>query len=258
MKYYYSCQTDIGIKRPVNEDAIMVKTARIKNHTIVLAAVCDGVGGLTKGDITSRKALTMMSAWLDAELPQLIGDSFDLRTIKYRLQNMVLEINSEVYLENVRTKIKSGTTLSAILICDDTYVITHVGDSRIYKIDHDLSQVTEDHSLVAEELRAGYITSDEALKSKESNVILRCIGSDANIELYATSGVIREDTGFVLCSDGFWHHITNEELYQSFKPKYDIDASHLGQALYELTELAKTRGETDNISAIALAFICRK
>ncbi|MDO5346508.1 MAG: protein phosphatase 2C domain-containing protein [Lachnospiraceae bacterium] len=255
MKFIYSCHTDIGTMREVNQDALVIKNIRQRGHTVLLAAICDGVGGLNQGEVTSRKTAEMLSDWFDYELPQIMASDRMDEIIVYRYRQVIADINKEIYFGNMRSRISSGTTLSTLLLWDYHYLIGHVGDSRIYSIGEYPRLLTRDHSWVEQEIRLGHMTAEEAAEDSRRNVILKCIGADQDVEPDMLEGNVEEPMVFLLCTDGFWHYVRVSEWMQYFSPEVAASENVLSSHLYYMTEQVKRRGETDNITAIAIRIV---
>jgi len=252
MKFFYACQTDKGVARFTNQDSLLVKSMGSDGSSAPLAVGCDGVGGLSRGEITSRKAAKMLGQWAEYELLHLLETDKSGEVLKHRFRQQFVEINKEIFFDNRRNGISSGTTMTALLLWDNRYLFGHVGDSRLYSITQDARQLSEDHSWVASEVAAGHMTEEEAKNSTKKNLILRCIGADEDVEPQMAEGKILGDTVFVLCTDGFWHHIEDFEWNMFFSPKAMLGENRLGEALYYLSSQVKARGESDNITAVAI------
>lgn len=252
MKFMYSCQTDVGAVRERNEDSLIVRNLNVKNHTILLAAVCDGVGGLNKGEWCSRYAAEVLKSWLSYEFLQILEQPQMEEVLRYRFRQLITRINKEIYAQNCRNGISGGTTLTILLLWDYHYIIGHVGDSRIYEIQRSAVCLTQDHSWVAQEVAMNRMTPQEAVVHPKRNVILRCIGAGPEVEADLKYGVIQEPTVFVLCTDGFWHYVGAQEWSQYFSPDVIQRESILAERLYHMANQVKQRGESDNITAIAI------
>lgn len=252
MRFIYSCRTDTGIVRTVNQDALVIKSLNYEGHTLLLAAVCDGVGGLSQGEVASRRASEMLSEWFDLELPQLISHSQIGEMIDYRCRQLLEDINKELYYSNLRSGISSGTTVSMLLFWDYNYLIGHIGDSRIYEITGQIRQMTRDHSFLAREVELGHMTSREASLDSRKNIILKCMGTEAEAEPDLFRGNVREPATFLLCTDGFWHYVEREEWLGYFAPRMLQGEQQMGSLLRDMTERLKQLGETDNITAIVI------
>lgn len=252
MKYFYSCQTDKGTVRSNNQDSLVVKGIKCGNYTALLAAVCDGVGGMSYGELTSRRAAEMLAAWVDYELPQILEQGADHEIIRYRFRQMILDINAEIYFSNQRNHVSSGTTLTVLLLWNYCYLIGHVGDSRIYTIDQSVDQLTTDHSWIAQEISAGRMTKEEAKYDQRQNLILKCIGAEKELSPQIREGEVSESTVFILCTDGFWHNMKDSEWLSYLSPQQADTDNVLGENLRYLIQEMKSRGETDNITAVAI------
>lgn len=253
MKFTYSCQTDIGTTRTVNQDSLLVKYACIENRNVLLSAVCDGVGGLSQGEAVSRKTAELLDSWFNYELPQIMREGMRDDLILYRCRELISDINKEVYYWNQRRGESGGTTLSMFLAWDYHYLIGHVGDSRIFEIGRDSRQLTKDHSWVALQVDMGYMTEEEAEADSRQNVILRCIGTAPEVEADFIRGEIHSPAVYVLCTDGFWHHNPLKELELCFPMDAMVYEEQLKQILYGRINRVKECGETDNITAVAIA-----
>ena len=237
--------------RASNQDSFIVKNVKIGEQSALLAAVCDGVGGLACGDETSRKAAELLGKWADYELIQILSQEDFEELLLRRFAQLIREINKEIYYENLKMGIASGTTLTAILLWENCYMTGHVGDSRIYKVDESVHQITTDHSWISREMAAGRITPEEAEKDIRKNIILQCIGAEAEIDPELKMGEIDRNCTFILCTDGFWHQIKKEEWELYFSP-LENDQRKLEKNLGYLFESVQSRGEKDNITAVVI------
>lgn len=252
MRFLYACQTDKGAVRPSNQDSLIIKTINYGAGKALLAAVCDGVGGLKQGGLASRRAAELLGVWADFELPRILEQQQPEEVLRYRLRQQLQDINKEIYYSGCRSGISSGTTLTALLLWDYQYLIGHAGDSRIYAIDSNVRQLTSDDSWIAQEVAAGRMTGEEAKNHTGRNMILKCIGAKEEVTPQIKEGRISGNTVFLLCTDGFWHYIEEEEWLKYFAPVSTVRENILGENLFYLTEQVKQRGESDNITAIAI------
>lgn len=252
MEFHYYGHTDIGPVRKSNQDALIIKTAVAGGKKIAMGAVCDGVGGLSHGERASCEAARQLSDWFDYEIPQIMGQEEEEEILFNRWKQLVAEINGKIYAFGQQNSTSLGTTMTAILIWDKQYFIAHVGDSRAYEITSGVRQITEDHSFLAREVRCGRMTEEEARKDKRSNLILQCLGAREQVNPDFFRGNVNGLVTFLLCSDGFWHCISNEELYGYFSPECLDSAETIRENTVKMTELAKQRGERDNISVLVL------
>ena len=152
-----------------------------------------------------------------------------------------------------RSHIQIGTTVTAVLLSSDgTYLAEHVGDTRIYRVSSRIEQMTEDHTLVAREVRRGKMTAWQAEHDARKNVLLQCIGVNEYFDPQFLQGRLRRGEELLLCSDGFRHRVSDEEIRKAVSPDQMDDEDTMKQTLVQLVEQNKERQETDNISAILI------
>lgn len=246
--------SDIGVYRESNQDSVLIKTASYQQHMITMAIICDGMGGLSNGELASATIVRSFDRWFEVILPQRLSNAFDCE-VNLKLTHFSEEWITRLGYESNRLKeyshhhgISMGTTFSGILVIDDEYMLVHVGDSRVYQIDHQIKRLTEDHTYVAREIAAGRLTPQEAKRHPRRNTLLQCVGASKILEPDILFGRIEYDTVFLLCSDGFWHYLSDDMLQQLFSP-YEISSKRAVDTRCR-TAIQKviSSGEKDNIS----------
>ena len=251
MRFIATADTDIGISKDTNQDSVLIKHAMADDKEILLAVVCDGMGGLSKGELASATVIRAFAKWFDEELPFEL-ENVDLQVIGAKWSLLLKELNAQILEYSKENSIEGvGTTFSGILFIDDQYVIGHVGDTRIYHIGASLTQLTTDQTFVAREISRGTMTLEQAKTDKRRNLLLQCIGASKVVEPQIICGKT-EKGAYMLCSDGFRHEITEAEIYESLNPinLMNKDAMH-NNAKY-LIEQNKSREEKDNISVLLI------
>lgn len=248
-----AAKTDKGRKRPQNEDALL------RDDRLRLYAVADGVGGHEGGEIASARAVATLarvmqgaSAASDDTPPQGVapGDRAKLSL----LQAAFARANGEICDEAARVPglAGMGTTLTAVLLRKDRALICHVGDSRAYLFRAgELRQLTDDHSVVAEQVRAGKITAEEAKRSPHRHVITRALGIDREVESDERTTPVREGDMLLLCTDGLTEMVDDAAIARV------LAGSHPAAAVDRLINLANERGGVDNITAVVIALTAR-
>jgi len=247
--------TDIGRRRLSNEDAFLV------DNDLGLYVVADGMGGHNAGEVASGEAVDALHSMVRQQedalvaleaLPrsQVEGDatSVSLRQLKRLVESAVQAATYMVFgLGQANPERKGmGTTLSVLLLRGDYAVTAQVGDSRIYLMrDGSAEQVTEDHTLVAWQLKRGLITAEEARNSKQKNVITRAVGSREYVEVDTRLLLAQTGDRFLLCSDGLHSYLTDAEI-AALRAGSPQDAVRRG------IEIANQRGGRDNITAIVV------
>jgi len=251
MAFFTAHHTDVGIKKKTNQDALLLKTAKTPRGLVGLFIICDGMGGLSHGELASATVIRGMAEWFDAEMPRLSRSEQMEEEIYSEVEKCIKQLNEKIRNYGENSKANLGTTLTALLIVHNKYYIAHVGDSRAYSISKSLNLLTKDQTLVAREVARGNITEEQAKIDPRRNVLLQCVGATKEIEIDFCTGDVQANTVFIFCSDGFYHQITEEELAQNLKPKTIQNDQHWKGKVVELVELVKARKEVDNISVIA-------
>lgn len=250
MRFTFAADTDIGISKESNQDSVLVKHSKYFGGEILMAIVCDGMGGLSKGELASATVVRAFNKWFDEELPYEL-DNFDLQVIGGKWALMLKDLNVKM-LEYARNKnITMGTTFTGILFVGDEYMITHVGDTRVYQIGSKLSQLTNDQTFIAREIEKGTLTFEQAKTDKRRNMLLQCVGASENLEPEISIGNQEKGT-YILCSDGFRHELSESEIYESLNPINLVNEEAMHSNAKYLIELVKQRNEKDNISVILI------
>jgi len=257
MNYIFEYHTDVGIKKETNQDSLCVKQAKTDNGDVLMAIVCDGMGGLEKGEVASSTIINTFSKWFAEELPSILADNSPKDEIQYRWDRIIKEQNQKIAEYGRNNHIQLGSTITAMLFYDNCkFIIGHVGDSRAYHISGDkIEPLTLDQTVVANEVRQGRLTVEQAERDPRRNVLLQCIGASKIVKPDFIYGTAELGECYMLCSDGFRHVITNEEMLNVLSPQVSTDEETLKNNLIKLVELNKSREETDNISAILIKII---
>lgn len=260
MKLLSAACSDIGIRKHVNQDAVLIRSAVGKEGEVLLAAVCDGMGGLEKGEVASGEVIRGLSRWFEEKLPKLLADGDDKmllgeeqkKSIETSLEKLIQEENQKISVYGEKRNLLLGTTVSAILLTSGWYLIVQVGDSRIYELTDKIRQITKDQTYVQREVDAGRLTEKQAQCHPRKNVLLQCIGVEKEVTPVYYRGNYEPGMGFLVCSDGFRNRVSLEELREKFCGNFPGEESEMEARIREGIELNKRRMETDNISAILL------
>ncbi|MGH7294313.1 MAG: PP2C family protein-serine/threonine phosphatase, partial [Polyangiaceae bacterium] len=196
--------TDLGRKRSSNEDAFFM------DDELGLYVVADGMGGHAAGEVASREAVDTLYGMVKrgiGELHELVAplSPADSRAACRLMESAVQAATYFVYsiAEIDRDKSGMGTTISALLVLGEFAVTAQVGDSRIYCVhDDEVEQLTEDHTLIAWQLKQGLITPQEAARSPHKNVITRAVGNREYVQVDTRCVPLAPFTRLLLCSDG--------------------------------------------------------
>lgn len=249
MNFKIIAHTDVGIKKSTNQDSVLIKVAQTDYGNVVFGAICDGMGGLAKGELASATLVRMLSKWFEEEFPNLLYQGLSVELLQNSWNDLIDRANQKISSYGQALHISMGTTMVVLLIVGQVYYIVNVGDSRIYHIKEELTQLTKDQTVVQREMDLGKMTYEEARRDPRRNVLLQCIGASQVIVPDFYTGIVEPGTMFLLCSDGFRHVVTPEELYQYLTPYRVLHEEAMKESLVYLTELNKYRQEVDNISA---------
>ena len=250
MDFLISANTDIGIKKDTNQDGLSVKTIGTPNGKIVFAILCDGMGGLAKGEVASTSVITAFNNWVSNSLPDLCRKGINDAEIRSQWESIILTQNNKIQAYGEKSGIKLGTTAVVMLLTESRYYIMNIGDSRAYEIFDTVHQITEDQTFIHREIKLGRMTPEEAKTDPRRNVLLQCVGASEDIYPDMFFGDTKKNAVYMLCSDGFRHLITDDEIYQKFQPSTLNDTNGMDKNSKELIELNKQRKETDNISVL--------
>jgi protein phosphatase len=226
-------RTDAGRKRRRNEDAFVLDPP--------LFAVADGMGGAQAGEVASRLAAAAFREFREA-------DQLDPAE---RLQAIIQEANRRIHERAVvDTEVSGmGTTMTAALAEGGNVFIGHVGDSRAYRVrEGRLEQLTEDHSLVADLMRSGRLTPEEAETHPQRSVITRALGTDPEVDVDSFQVVACAGDVFLLCSDGLTTMVSDEDILAII-----AGAKSLEDAAKTLVKAANRGGGEDNVTVVLFA-----
>lgn len=251
MRFMATADTDVGISKDTNQDSVLIKHAKSEGKEVLLAVICDGMGGLSNGELASATVVRAFSKWFDEELPYEL-DHVDLQVIGAKWSLLLKELNVKIIEYSKKRGLDGvGTTFSGILFIDDQYVLAHVGDTRIYHIGSSLTQLTTDQTFVAREISRGTMTLQQAQTDKRRNLLLQCVGASKAVEPQVICGRTQQGA-YMLCSDGFRHVITESEIYESLNPINLMNKDAMHNNVRYLIEQDKRREEKDNISVILI------
>jgi PPM family protein phosphatase len=242
--------TDVGLTKKTNQDSLCIKVAETSIGKVVLAVVCDGLGGLSQGELASASVIHAFSDWFEQKLPAILANG-EYDQIRSQWDQIIMDQNRRIAEYGKKLNIQLGTTLTAMLLIDtDFMLIAHVGDSRVYKIRQNLEILTEDQTLVAREVKIGRLTKEQAINDPRRNVLLQCIGVTNRLRPDYRYGTPKLGDVYLLCSDGFRHKVTEEELFATFYPPALLNEAVMEQKVRQMVELNKRRQERDNITAL--------
>lgn len=237
-------RTDLGRVRENNEDKFeffQPDTEDVLAAKGALYAVADGMGGHSAGQIASELGLkTIIKTYYSDNNPM----------IEASIKSAIREANGMIYETSrvVPDRSGMGTTVTVLILRGEEAFVAQVGDSRCYRLrEGKIEQITEDHSWVAEQVKRGGMSEEEAMMSPYKNIITRSLGNAPSVEADFYSLDLRAGDVFLLCSDGLTGVVTDNDikrLLKTFGPS---------KAATELVDMALNNGSTDNVTALVVA-----
>lgn len=233
----FSIFSDAGRVRHNNEDRAAAAPE------INLYVLCDGMGGLEAGERASQLAV-------ETVLQQSRAVAATSSPSADRLAATIGSANAKIHkaARDAGSKSGMGSTIVAIQFHGDRAFIAHVGDSRIYRLRRrEMSQITEDHSFVAEQVRRGILTQAEADRSQLQNVLIRALGVEPSVQVDTAEELVLDGDTFLLCSDGLTRELSDEQIAGVLE-----ESSSTNEAAAHLVRLANQAGGEDNVTVIVI------
>jgi serine/threonine protein phosphatase PrpC len=240
--------TDTGRMRTENEDAISV------HPEVGVAILADGMGGHQAGEVASGMAVDIITR----HFAEAFAREFE-RTNDGHLPAAAMEVNAvydaialanHAIHEMARTRPECagmGSTVVVAVFYDNKFCVGHVGDSRLYRLrDDELTQVTQDHSVIQELVSRGLLTIEEAQQTVGKNLVTRALGIDVEVAPDVAEHALEEADLFLLCSDGLNDMLSDDDIRKLLLEHHD----DLDAAARRLVEQANERGGADNVSVI--------
>jgi PPM family protein phosphatase len=249
VKVAVGARSDVGLTRSHNEDSLCVEPQ------LGLFVVCDGLGGHNAGEVASHLASDVVRKYVLEQRQKgdpALADGYDPRfsSSTNRLAAAIRLANETVYRAAMNRSDYEGmgTTIVAALLEGLVVSIAHVGDSRAYLVrEGALEKLTEDHSLVAEQVWRGLLTEEEAEHSPQQNIITRAIGLKETIEVTLNELTLVPGDCFLLCSDGLTKGVGAVQILEAIQAAPDPQA-----ASEQLVALANQAGGEDNTTVIVI------
>ncbi|MCL2747913.1 MAG: protein phosphatase 2C domain-containing protein [Oscillospiraceae bacterium] len=253
MRYIVSASTDAGKRKPINEDSLSAYVLNTQQGRMVFAVLCDGMGGLAKGEVASASLIHAFTKWMNISLPILSRRPIEDTDIRAQWNGIVMRLNVKMREVSNREGFAMGTTVAVALFTERRYYVMNVGDSRVYEIAGGIRQITCDQTVVAREAALGYITQQEAKNSARRHVLLQCVGASPTVIPDYFFGETQQNAVYMLCSDGFCNEITAEEIFSAMAPGRMTSEQEMKRNAEMLICANKERNEQDNISVITIS-----
>jgi len=236
-----ACKTDLGRVRENNEDKFEFYIPEDDHRLATRGAVfviCDGMGGHAAGQIASELTCkTFIDVYMNHAAPEIERAA---KAAVEAANRYILDMSKQI-----PSRSGMGTTLSALVICQDRGTITHVGDSRIYRLRKGtLEQITEDHTLINEQIKTGLLSPEQAMWHPYSHVLSRAVGVEERIEPQIETFELEEKDIYLLCTDGLTNHVSDEEIRNT------LSNHSLSEAAWKLVNTALNEGGRDNCTVL--------
>jgi len=249
MKIEVFGDTDIGKKRPNNEDSFVCYSFNHNQKPRYLIAVADGMGGHTGGEIASALAITSVKDYIHSQFENLTSPDFDLSIV---LEDSVQQANLKIFQHASveRTLTGMGSTLVAALLTDTHVYISNVGDSRAYLIrEKNIQQITTDHNWMSEQLQKGQIKEEDIQNSPYKELITRSMGLHEKARIDSFEVASQPKDHILLSSDGLHSILSQDEILKAFK-KFNSPE----KICRKLIDMSIKKGAPDNITVIVAYF----
>ena len=232
--------TDVGKRRELNEDYIYTSDKMIGNLSN-LFIVADGMGGHNAGDYSSRYTVE--------KVIETVEELENERDIEEIMQEAIYRANAYIY-EKARTDIKlsgMGTTLVIASIKNQEVLVANIGDSRMYVINKNITQITKDHSLVEEMVTMGGLDKEAARNHPDKNIITRAIGVKEFVLADFFEVKLEKEDKILLCTDGLTNMLNDDEIHRIVQSNEDVET-----AAKALIAAANEKGGRDNIAVVLI------
>ncbi len=239
--------SDVGDRKPTNQDNILAKSGYINKTLITLCIVADGVGGLSRGEEISKFITDMFDLWFQ----NLISNGKITENISTELDEQISLINKKAVEYSNSCGEKMGSTIVLFFTVGKKYYVKNVGDSRAYKITKNgMVKLSKDDTYVALLLEKKEITQEESRNFKNKNYITQCIGVNDEIDIHTSEGVINCKEQYMICSDGYYNYADADKsdgiLFNKIIP--------FTQKAFLLRNTIPTGQAKDNVSVILLNY----
>lgn len=215
-----------------NQDSVVLLQALTARGRVLMAAVCDGMSGLSQGEVASGYVTERLQEWFYESLLYAVRKKKPYWVIRRSLDRLTFHMQQQLQQYAGREEIELGTTMTVLMVWEKTYLVWHLGDSRLYRVHgRHMKRVTKDHIRHREQLT-------------------KCVGSFGYYVPDHHMGVLHKGEGLLLCSDGFRHCVAGEELQAVLCPGQIKEEAQIERRLTEIGEACMKRGERDNLSAV--------
>ena len=252
MKYLTGVYWERGRVADTNQDSLVLLQVLTARGRVLMAAVCDGMGGLAQGEWASSYVTQRLQEWFYEALLRSVRKKKPYWVIRRSLDRLVYHMQEQIALYGEREGIRLGTTMTVLVLWEKTYLLWHLGDTRAYRLNKASGGRNAQRSYVSggagrRKLRITCLTKDHV---KGRNQLTKCVGSFGYAKSDFQLGVVQAGQGILLCSDGFRHYMDESEFADVLNPEQIREESQIARRLHEIGDACMKRGEKDNMSAV--------
>lgn len=240
MKYLTSVYWERGSVAKCNQDSLVVLQVMTAGGRVLMAAVCDGMGGLSQGECASGYVTRRLQEWFYESLLRAVRKKKAYWIIRRSLDRLVFDMQEQLAGYAGREQISLGTTMTVLVLWENSYLLWHLGDSRAYRLG--VTYRGKGNGSEAECLTTDHVYGQ--------NRLTKCVGSFGYERPDYKMGVVRHGQAFLLCSDGYRKCVDESELADVLNPKAVETEEQAVRRLRVIGEACMKRGEKDNMSAI--------
>lgn len=252
MRFLVSASTDAGTVKTINQDSVSVQLLEQGGRQLVFAVLCDGMGGLQRGELASASVIYAFRSWCSGRLALLLRSGLQDGDIRREWTQVIVGCNEKIKTYGVENGVKLGTTATVMLLTENRYYVANVGDSRAYELREQVVQITKDQTVVAREIEMGLLAPEQAETDPRRSVLLQCIGASEEVYADFFFGEPLDNAVYLLCSDGFRHKITPAEMLACLEPYRMNSPENMRQNEQALIRMVKERNERDNITVATI------
>lgn len=236
MKVVAGYKTYAGNFREINQDAAILRVEKKDGQYFAILGVCDGIGGLERGEVASQITVKRISQWFDGVMKWVDITTVEGNLVFSHLKDLIEECNSVIREYSVVNRVNIGTTLSLLMILREEYYIIQVGDSRVYHYrGKKLIQLTVDASVTK-------MNDNGRIKTYLDNYL----GKDSELWFTSIVGKWQDKDAFLVCSDGLYRRLCQEDIVESERDIWR--RKRIGSVCTKLVQKVLDRGEKDNVT----------
>lgn len=240
MKYLTSVYWERGSVAECNQDSLVVLQVMTAKGRVLMAAVCDGMGGLAQGERASGYVTRRLQEWFYESLLRSVQRKKAYWVIRRSLDRLVYDMQEQLSQYARKEQISLGTTMTVLVVWEKTYLLWHLGDSRAYRLN--VKPGGKEKSGATECMTVDHVHG--------KNQLTKCVGSFGYKRPDYRMGIVKPGQAFLICSDGFRNLIDESELADVLNPEGMEEETRAARRLQAIGDVCMKRGEEDNMSAV--------